>query len=335
MSSTIKNKNSVKTWVKQVQHDLEPYWSQLNQNIKSSLNSSISTPESNKILTHLLNNQGKRIRPLVTLLIPRALNLNISSDHITMATVIELTHTATLLHDDVIDESLMRRNKQTANSIWGSHAPILAGDFIYSRAIQLMVQINNQRIMKILAAGTNQLIEGELIQLINTNSFITYNEYIDTIYRKTAIMFECACECSAIQAEAEETTIQHCKQFGKQLGIIFQIVDDILDYTADNETLGKNTGDDIKQGKFTLPLINAINTLPKTEQDSIIHDIQQKKISFEQINSLIKSSEAIEKCYQEVRDRQKIATEHLQALPQNIFTQHLQELLEFNTNRVN
>ncbi len=334
MSTNNTLKKPEKTYIKLAQQALEPQWSDLNRLIKQSVNTEASSELPNEVINHLLNNAGKRLRPTIILLLAKALNSGSIEEQIELAAVIELTHTATLLHDDVIDESMMRRNKQTANSIWGNHAPVLAGDFLYSRSIQIMVKSHNVRIRNILAKATSMLIEGELIQLKNARNFISHQEYIDTIYRKTAVVFESSCQSSAIIADTKEETIEHCRLFGKHFGIAFQIVDDILDYTAQDKTLGKNTGDDLKQGKYTLPLIHALAEITDEQKTNFIKRIGQGKASFTEIKALIDSTHSIETCYTEAEQHHNLALSMLDSLPQNTYTEHLIALLKFNFSRL-
>ncbi|NRA61059.1 MAG: octaprenyl diphosphate synthase, partial [Psychrobium sp.] len=199
-----------------------------------------------------------RMRPLLTVLAARALGYG-GEQHISIAAIIEFIHTSTLLHDDVVDESTMRRGKETANALFGNQASVLVGDFLYSRSFQMMTDLNNLTVMKILADATNIIAEGEVLQLINVNDPTTTEEsYMRVIYCKTAKLFEAATHLAAVINDSEQKTVDAMKLYGMHLGTAFQLVDDHLDYTADAEILGKNIGDDLAEGKPTLPLIYAM-----------------------------------------------------------------------------
>ncbi|MFC4700549.1 octaprenyl diphosphate synthase [Glaciecola siphonariae] len=207
---------------------------------------------------YIVNSGGKRLRPLLTVLAARALNIQ-SDDHHTLAAIIEFIHTATLLHDDVVDESTMRRGRETANELFGNQASVLVGDFLYSRAFQMMVDLKRMRVMEILSDATNRIAQGEVMQLMNCNDpNTTEAKYLDVIYSKTARLFEAATQLSAVltdQRQDVEIAMQH---YGKHLGTAFQLVDDVLDYTAKSEQMGKQAGDDLAEGKPTLPLLHAM-----------------------------------------------------------------------------
>lgn len=208
---------------------------------------------------YIVNSGGKRLRPIVVLLSAKAFDFR-GRDHIQLATVIEFIHTATLLHDDVVDASQLRRGRSTANAIWGNEASVLVGDFLYSRAFEMMVEVDSMRVMEILAKTTNIIAEGEVLQLLNCHDpDITEQQYIQVIRSKTAKLFEAAAQLGAvITAQATETQVA-MTSYGMHLGTAFQLIDDVLDYSAGNHTLGKNIGDDLAEGKPTLPLIHALN----------------------------------------------------------------------------
>ena len=212
---------------------------------------------------YITRSGGKRIRPILVLLVAGACNYK-SKKSTMLAAAIEFLHTASLLHDDVVDHSSMRRGKPTANALWGNSPSILVGDFIYSKAFQTLVKLNRLDIMEVLANATNCIAEGEVKQLCNIkNTAISELVYLDIIYRKTAKLFEAACQCSALLAsnalpaynEHAAKIVAAMKDFGKYLGMAFQLTDDILDYTGNLDSLGKNTGDDLLEGKLTLPVI--------------------------------------------------------------------------------
>ena len=212
----------------------------------------------NQIAEHIIAAGGKRLRPLLLLLAARALGYD-GSEHHQLAAVIEFIHTATLLHDDVVDESDLRRGRDTANALWGNAPSVLVGDFLYSRSFQLMVELQRPEVMRILADTTNAIAEGEVLQLLHINNPDTDEAaYLRVIERKTAVLFAAATRLGALLADADAATCDAMAEYGLQLGYAFQIADDVLDYTADAEALGKNLGDDLAEGKATLPLIHAM-----------------------------------------------------------------------------
>ncbi|WP_039990055.1 octaprenyl diphosphate synthase [Paraglaciecola arctica] len=212
----------------------------------------------NQLGFYIVNSGGKRLRPLLTVLAARALNTQTDQHH-TLAAIIEFIHTATLLHDDVVDESTMRRGKETANAVFGNQASVLVGDFLYTRSFQMMVSLKRMRVMEILSNATNVIAEGEVLQLMNCNDPETSEEsYMQVIYSKTARLFEAATLLAAVLTEQNEEIEFAMQDYGKYLGTAFQLVDDILDYAADPEEMGKNVGDDLAEGKPTLPLLYAM-----------------------------------------------------------------------------
>lgn len=213
---------------------------------------------------------GKRLRPLLVLLAARACGYR-GEQHIQLAAVIEFIHTATLLHDDVVDTSDLRRGRLTANARWGNAPSVLVGDFLYSRAFQMMVSLGDVAVMRVLADTTNVIAEGEVQQLLNArNPDLTEQDYFTVIDKKTAQLFSAASEIGALIARCDSDQCARLRDYGRHLGIAFQLVDDALDYQGDSEALGKNVGDDLAEGKATLPLIHAMKTAP--EQAGIIRD---------------------------------------------------------------
>nr|MCH9645045.1 polyprenyl synthetase family protein [Pseudomonadota bacterium] len=212
----------------------------------------------NQMSSYIISAGGKRLRPLLLLLCARATNYQ-GKHHQLMAVVIELIHTATLLHDDIVDESATRRGKDTANEVWGNAASVLVGDFLYSRAFEMMVEPDSMKIMKILSKATNEIAQGEVLQLLNCqNADLTEAEYYQVIERKTAVLFQAATQIGGILSEVDSTQEQALKDYGLHLGNAFQIIDDVLDYESDSETMGKEVGDDLAEGKTTLPMIYAL-----------------------------------------------------------------------------
>jgi octaprenyl-diphosphate synthase len=212
----------------------------------------------NQLGFYIINSGGKRLRPLITVLAARAAGID-NAGHHTLAAIIEFIHTSTLLHDDVVDESTLRRGRETANAVFGNQASVLVGDFLYSRSFQMMVSLNDMRVMEVLSDATNRIAQGEVQQLMNVNDPDTTEEsYFDVIYGKTARLFEAATQLSAVLA-GQDTVVEIALQdYGRYLGTAFQLADDILDYAADSEEMGKNAGDDLAEGKPTLPLLYAM-----------------------------------------------------------------------------
>ena len=212
----------------------------------------------NQLGVYIVNGGGKRMRPLLTVLAARAISYQ-GNEHLQLAAIVEFIHTSTLLHDDVVDESNMRRGRETANAMFGNSASVLVGDFLYSRSFQMMSELSNLRIMDILSDATNIIAEGEVLQLMNCNDpDTTEDSYMQVIYCKTAKLFEAATRLAAVIAKQDQATELAMQNYGKHLGTAFQLVDDIMDYTADAQEMGKNVGDDLAEGKPTLPLLYAM-----------------------------------------------------------------------------
>ena len=212
----------------------------------------------NQVAEYIIGAGGKRLRPMLLLLAARALGY-VGADAHQLAAVVEFIHTSTLLHDDVVDESDMRRGRQTANAVWGNATSVLVGDFLYSRSFQLMVELQRMDVQTLLADTTNQIAEGEVLQLLHVrNPDTTEAAYLRVIERKTAILFAAATQLGAMLAGKDKAVQAALRSYGMNLGYAFQIADDVLDYTADADTLGKNLGDDLAEGKATLPVIHAI-----------------------------------------------------------------------------
>lgn len=255
--------------LEQIQQLTAADMSTVNQHIFAQLNSDVALI--NQLGIYIVNSGGKRLRPLLAVLAARALGYQ-GNDHISVAAIIEFIHTSTLLHDDVVDESTLRRGKQTANAVFGNQASVLVGDFLYSRSFQMMVALDNMRVMQILADATNVIAEGEVLQLMNVNDpDTTEHSYMQVIYCKTAKLFEAATQLAAIVAKQSESVENSMKLYGMHLGTAFQLIDDVLDYQADAAELGKNIGDDLAEGKPTLPLIHALKH-GTTAQQALIRE---------------------------------------------------------------
>jgi octaprenyl-diphosphate synthase len=231
----------------------------LNDTLRTELNSDVALI--GEIGEYLIAAGGKRLRPMLVLLSARALGAKTLADFeksACLAAIVELIHTATLLHDDVVDESDQRRNRKTANALWGNAASVLVGDFLYSRAFQMMLRLQNMRVMEILANATNAIAEGEVLQLIHKRDpAVSQAQYLEVIKRKTAVLFEAACRLGALCMGSDAQTEAALACYGLNLGFAFQIADDLLDYTGDASVIGKNIGDDLAEGKTTLPIIFA------------------------------------------------------------------------------
>ena len=215
----------------------------------------------NQIAEHIVSAGGKRLRPMLVALAGRATagDRGIGAEHHQLAAIIEFIHTSTLLHDDVVDESDLRRGRSTANALWGNAPSVLVGDFLYSRSFQLMVELDRMEIMRILADTTNRIAEGEVLQLLHVRNPDTDEAaYLDVIERKTAVLFAAGTQLGALASGADEATQRRLFDYGLQLGYAFQIADDVLDYSGEAIALGKNLGDDLAEGKATLPLIHAM-----------------------------------------------------------------------------
>jgi octaprenyl-diphosphate synthase len=272
----------------------------------------------NQLGQHIIFSGGKRLRPILLLLSARTCGYKGENDAL-LAAVIEFIHTATLLHDDVVDDSEMRRGQQTASHIWGNEAAVLVGDYLYSRAFQMMVRSQSMRIMDLLANATNTIAQGEVLQLLNINDPDTTEEkYLEVIYGKTACLFEAATQIGAILGSAEKSVEQGLANYGKHLGTAFQLVDDALDYTASSEELGKNVGDDLAEGKPTLPLIYALEH-GNLEQKSLIRNaIKVGGIEhIDAITRIIKETGALDYTNRKARSEAEAAKSAIHLIPES------------------
>ncbi|MFH4355046.1 MAG: polyprenyl synthetase family protein [Neisseriaceae bacterium] len=289
----------------------------------------------NQIGTYLIASGGKRLRPLTTILAGKALGF---TDPILyrQAAMIEFIHTSTLLHDDVVDDSELRRGRETANCLFGNAAAVLVGDFLYTRAFQLMVCANNLELMRVMSDATNLIATGEVEQLINIgNVNLTQEGYLQVIENKTAKLFEAAAEVAAILADANPTHRQALKNYGRYLGLVFQIVDDILDYSGDTKQLGKNVGDDLAEGKPTLPLIYLLHEGSLDAKDAVQQALENADhTQFEKIQSYVLNSDALAYCYHEAKKLVYLAQKSLCPLPKNRYTSTLSQLVEVSIARL-
>jgi len=252
---------------------VEPQFDAVTDYILQNLGSNVPLVE--RISHYIVESGGKRLRPLLVLLAANACGYR-GEKHIPLAAVIEFIHTATLLHDDVVDHSDLRRGKATANANWGNAPSVLVGDFLYSRAFQIMVEIGKMDVMQVISNATTIIAEGEVLQLLNQrNPDLTEDAYLQVVLGKTAMLFEAATEVGAILADASADDREAMRLYGRHLGIAFQIVDDLLDYLSDAETLGKNVGDDLAEGKTTMPLIHSMRVGSDEDKELIRHAIRQ------------------------------------------------------------
>ncbi len=275
-----------------MQNDMQ----QLDQVIREDLSSSVALI--NQIGYYIIAGGGKRIRPLLTLLCGRLVGYKDGNLLHKMAAMIEYIHTATLLHDDVVDESGLRRGRKTSNAVFGNAASVLVGDFIYTRAFQMMMKSNSIKLLSIMADSTNQISEGEVLQLLNIGRYdLTEEEYFAVIKYKTAVLFEAAARVAAVVTNVDTHTEDLLANYAINLGTAFQIVDDILDYTGDSDNMGKSIGDDLHEGKITLPLIYLLKHGTTQEIETITNAIKNPKTTdIEPIVAIIKKSSAIEYC---------------------------------------
>lgn len=310
---------------------LEKELSGVNQLIVSQLQSDVGLVEN--IGRYIVDAGGKRLRPVVVLLSALANDYQ-GADHLKMATVIEFIHTATLLHDDVVDVASLRRGRQTANAQWGNAPSVLVGDFLYSRAFQMLVEIGNMPIMSVMANATNVISEGEVQQMANAgNPEISEEIYRQVIYRKTAKLFEAAAQVGACLAETHQDAMI---AYGKHLGMAFQIADDVLDYQGDIEVTGKNIGSDLAEGKMTLPLIFARDNAEPGDASLIRKAITNKTAdNFGAILAVVNSSGGLSYSRQQAANEVELAKHALIGLPDGEYKNVLLDLAEFSISRVN
>ena len=283
---------------------------------------------------YIINSGGKRIRPLLLLLCARATNYK-GDYHHSMAVVIELIHTATLLHDDVVDSSSIRRGHETANELWGNAPSVLVGDFLYSRAFEIMVEPNSMQIMKILSKATNQISEGEVLQLLSIkNANVSQTEYFEVIERKTACLFKAACQIAGILAESNKNVINGLGSFGMHLGNAFQIIDDTLDYESNSSVIGKEVGDDLSEGKVTLPMIYALENTKGSEKATLSNAITNADCSnIDNIINILLSVNAFEYSRKVAKNESTKALKFLEVIPNSKYRSALQLLCELSLDR--
>lgn len=300
----------------------------LNQLISKQLYTEVALV--NDMSQYIINSGGKRIRPLLALLSARAVATQ-NEDHTLLAAIIEFIHTATLLHDDVVDSAKIRRGLKAANLVWGNSTAVLVGDFLYSRAFQMMVKLKNMTVMDVLAHTTNKISEGEVLQLSNLGKLaLTETDYHQTIYYKTAKLFEAATQLAAIVAGCNDNHITALQIYGKHFGMAYQLTDDALDYEGDSKTTGKNIGQDLSEGKLTLPIIVALANGDNKQQRLIEKAIQTRHTRYlNSVKQAIKDTHAIAYTKQAAKKEVDLALAALSVLPNSPYKQALNELAVF------
>jgi octaprenyl-diphosphate synthase len=288
----------------------------------------------NQIADYIIGAGGKRIRPVLVLLVANAYGYQGTAHH-ELAAVVEFIHTATLLHDDVVDESSMRRGRQTANALFGNAAAVLVGDFLYSRSFQMMVGLKEMRVMQILSDATNVIAEGEVLQLLNMhNPDVNQESYLTVIRSKTAKLFEAAAQLGALISGADEAGIDAAGEYGRSLGTAFQLIDDVLDYAGDATEIGKNVGDDLREGKPTLPLIYLMENGTAEQRELVRNCIEQgDEQHFDAILAAITSSGALDYTRREAETAAARAAAAVAGLPENEYKQSLLDLCHFAVHR--
>tara|TARA_R110002049_G_scaffold52664_2_gene147153 strand:- start:334 stop:1302 length:969 start_codon:yes stop_codon:yes gene_type:complete len=288
----------------------------------------------NQLGHYIINSGGKRLRPALAILCARACGYQ-GQNHINLATIIEFIHTATLLHDDVVDNSDMRRGRETANSLWGNEASVLVGDFLYTRSFEMMVELESMRLMKVLSHTTNVIAEGEVLQLLNCNDADTTEErYLEVIHHKTAKLFEAAGLLGAVISESNADVEQAMASYAMHLGSAFQLVDDLLDYSESSETIGKNIGDDLAEGKPTLPLIYAMQH-GTAEQALTVREAIEKgqRDKINEIIEIISLTGAIDYTSKAAENEVAQAKQALSILADSPYKQALASLADFSISR--
>ncbi len=288
----------------------------------------------NQIGKYIVNSGGKRLRPMLLLLASKALNYP-DEHHLILAAVIEFIHTATLLHDDVVDKSDLRRGHETVNTLWGNAASVLVGDFLLSRSFEMMIRVDNMQVMDVLAQTTTAIAEGEVLQLLNINNPATSEEdYLKVISRKTAILFSAASRLGAVLTGASKSVETALRAYGLHLGIAFQLIDDVLDYNADPNQTGKNLGGDLSEGKPTLPLIYALRNSSGTQAEVIRKALETSdSSSFDEIFAIVESTDAITYTQRRAQEEAQKAIDALEVLPESEYKQALVELARFSVQR--
>ncbi len=305
--------------------------SSVNSMIRDSLDSSVVLIR--QISEYIIGSGGKRLRPMLVILASQACGYQ-GRRHVTLAAIIEFIHTATLLHDDVVDDSDLRRGRESAHAVWGTAASVLVGDFLYSRSFQMMVGVDSMRVMEVLANATNTIAEGEVEQLLNMHDpEVSRERYFSVIEKKTARLFEAACQLGAVLTGREdlETALA---TFGRELGTAFQVADDVLDYMAEADTLGKNSGDDLAEGKPTLPLILCREQAGEESRRLIDESIRKGDLGqFHRIASLIRDSGALDQANKIAHDRANAALAAIAPLAPSPWKDAMEQLARYSVMR--
>ena len=296
-----------------------------------------SVPLACEITQHIFKSKGKQLRPLLLILVARAFATKsaLSEAHHELAVVIEFVHTATLLHDDVVDRSELRRGQKTANAVWGNAASVLVGDFLYSRAFQILARHQHPRIMQTLSETTNAIAEGEIMQLMHQRNInVSEQNYFHVITQKTARLFSAAAEIGAILSHADAKNQKAMADYGLHLGIVFQLIDDLLDYETSSDITGKNIGDDLAEGKVTLPLIYALEQTTPEKAALIRNTIQNgDKNALPMMLAILKETDAFSATRKKAKQSAALALQALQTMPASQYHRALQALVEFAVER--
>jgi octaprenyl-diphosphate synthase len=302
--------------------------------IRARLKSAV--PLVDQIAEHIIAGGGKRLRPLLVVLSARACAVQ-GAAHIEAAAFIEFIHTATLLHDDVVDGSSMRRGRHTANQVFGNQASVLVGDFVYSRAFQMMAALSSQPVMEIMAQATNVIAEGEVLQLMNAHDpDTTEARYLEVIYRKTAKLFEAGAEVAAVLADAPPAIRAALASYGRHLGTAYQLVDDVLDYRSNPDERGKNLGEDLAEGKPTLPLIHALRNGSEAQRGAIREAIRQGGLTqLQSVVAAIEGTGGLEYAASRAREESDAALTALAVLPDSSYKSSLAALVRFAVEHTN
>ncbi|BDT57857.1 octaprenyl diphosphate synthase [Massilia varians] len=315
-----------------IAHSIATDMEAVNTVIRQRLHSEVSLV--NQIAEYIISAGGKRIRPVLVLLLANAYGYK-GTDHHELAAVVEFIHTATLLHDDVVDESSMRRGRQTANALFGNAASVLVGDYLYSRSFEMMTSLDNMRVMSILSRATTVIAEGEVLQLLNMHDpDVTHESYLNVIRSKTAKLFEAAAELGALVGGAGDEQIAAAGEYGRSLGTAFQLIDDVLDYAGDAAEIGKNLGDDLREGKPTLPLIWLMENGTPEQRQLVRSCIEHgDEAQFEAVLAAVSSSGALAYTRQQAEQAARRAAEAIAGLPESVYKASLLQLCSFAVDR--
>lgn len=317
-----------------IAHDMEA----IDSVIRSYLNSEVVMIRT--VGEYIIGSGGKRLRPALVVMIANALGYQPVDkefqDHHLLAATVEFIHTSTLLHDDVVDESDLRRGRETANAVFGNAASVLVGDYLYSRSFEMMVSIDRMEILRVLSQATTVIAEGEVLQLLNVHDpDVSVERYMQVVRYKTAKLFEASAEIGAIICDVPDELRQAAAAYGRHMGIAFQLIDDVLDYSGDAEALGKNVGDDLREGKPTLPLIRVMEKGAPEHAQLIRDAIETGDADFAAVAEAIKSTDALQYTREVAEQEAKLAEEALAAFPDSIYKQSLLQLARFAIEREN